>query len=154
MRKILLVLLMFISAGVTFAQAPTGSLYGVVKDSSGGPIEGVTLKLKGSYFGAVTDLDGKYNIENLPAGSYTLQVAYIGFKTVEYTNVKVAEEEKKEMNILLKITSFTVDQEIVVVGDRPLLDIEQTSSSHILSSDDMSKSIVTDIKDIVTQHAE
>lgn len=153
MRKILLMLLMLVIAGVTLAQTPTGSLYGIVKDTSGGPIEGVTLKIKGSYFGAVTDLDGKYNIENVPPGSYTLQVAYIGFKTVEYTNVKIVEDEKKEMNIQLKITSFTVDQEIVVVGDRPLLDIEQTSSSHILSSEDLSKTIVTDIKDIVTQQA-
>jgi len=153
MRKILLILLMLISASVTLAQSPTGSLYGIVKDSSGGPLEGVTLKIKGSYFGAVTDFDGKYNIENLPSGSYTMQVAYIGFKTVEYTNVTINENEKKEMNIQLKITSFTVDQEIVVVGDRPLLDIEQTSSSHILSSEDMSKTIVTDIKDIVTQQS-
>jgi outer membrane receptor protein involved in Fe transport len=153
MRKILLILLMLISASVTFAQNPTGSLYGIVKDSAGGPIEGVTLKIKGSYFGAVTDLDGKYNIENLPDGSYTMQVAYIGFKTVEYTDVKIKEGEKKEMNIQLRITSFSVDQEIVVVGDRPLLDIEQTSSSHILSSEDLSKTIVTDIKDIVTQQS-
>lgn len=153
MRKILLVLLILFTAALTKAQAQNGSLYGVVKDSSGGVLEGVTLKIKGSYFGAVTDLDGKYNIENIPEGSYTLQVSYIGFKTVEYTNVTIKEGEKKLMDITLKITSFTVDQEIVVIGERPLLDIEQTSSAHILSSEEVSKTIVTDIKDIVTQQA-
>jgi len=76
MRKILLVLLILFTAALTKAQAQNGSLYGVVKDSSGGVLEGVTLKIKGSYFGAVTDPDGKYNIENIPDGSYTLQVSY------------------------------------------------------------------------------
>ncbi|MDD5361875.1 MAG: TonB-dependent receptor [Ignavibacteria bacterium] len=153
MRKILLILLMLISASVIFAQTPTGTLFGTVRDSAGAVLEGATIKIKGSYLGAVTDPDGKFSIDNIPGGSYTVQVDYIGFKTVEYTNVKVNEGEKKEMNIRLMFTSFTVDQEIVVIGDRPLLDIEQTSSSHILSSEDLSKTIVNDIKDIVTQQA-
>ncbi|MBP9096590.1 MAG: TonB-dependent receptor, partial [Ignavibacteria bacterium] len=47
----------------------------------------------------------------------------------------------------------TVDQEIEVIGERPLLDIEQTDSRHIVSSDQISKSIVTNLTDIVTQQA-
>ncbi|HEY5536151.1 MAG TPA: TonB-dependent receptor [Ignavibacteria bacterium] len=153
MKKILLILLMLISANVTLAQTLTGSIYGVVKDSSSGTLEGVTLKLKGTYLGAVTDLNGKYEIKNIPSGSYTMQVDYIGFKTVEYTDVQINDNEKKEMNIQLKITSYTVDQEIVVIGERPLLDIEETSSRHIMSSDDISKTNVVNVKDIVTNQA-
>ncbi len=153
MKKLLLILFVLLTVKTCTAQTTNGSIFGVVTDSAKSPLEGVTLKIKGSYLGAVSDLDGKYKIENTPEGVYTLQVSYIGFKTVEYTNVKVAQDEHKELNIQLKITSFTVDQEIVVVGDRPLLDIEMTSSSHIISSDEVSKSIVTDIKDIVTMQA-
>jgi outer membrane receptor protein involved in Fe transport len=153
MKKSLLIIFIFLTAKLCFAQVQLGEIYGIVTDSAKAPLEGVTLKIKGSYLGAVSDMDGKYRIESVPEGIYTLQVSYIGFKTVEYTNVKVIQGEKKEWNIQLKITSFTVDQEIVVIGDRPLLDIEMTSSSHITSSEEISKSIVTDIKDIVTMQA-
>ena len=76
-----------------------------------------------------------------------------GFKTVEYTDMNVKQDENKEFNIVLKSTSYTVDQEIEVVGDRPLMDIEQTSSSHIVTSDDINKSIVSNVTDIITQQA-
>jgi outer membrane receptor protein involved in Fe transport len=153
MKKILFILFIILTVKCGFAQEQLGTLFGVITDSTKIPLEGVTLKIKGSYFGAVSDLDGKYRIENVPEGTYILQVSYIGFKTVEYTNVKIAQGEQKEWNVQLKITSFTVDQEILVVGDRPLLDLEMTSSSHIMSSDEMEKSIVKDIKDIVTMQA-
>ncbi|MBI5402455.1 MAG: TonB-dependent receptor [Ignavibacteriae bacterium] len=153
MKKLLLILFVIFLSKSGFSQGQLGSIYGIVSDSSKAPLEGVTLKIKGSYLGAVSGFNGDYKIESVPEGTYTLQVSYIGFKTVEYTNVKVKDGEQKEMNIELKITSFTVDQEIVVIGDRPLLDIEMTSSSHITSSEEISKSIVTDIKDIVTMQA-
>lgn len=153
MRKFLLILIFSVLVSASYGQTNAGALFGIVTDSSKIPLEGVTLKIKGSYLGAVSDLNGKYRIENVPGGTYTLQVSYIGFKTVEYTNVKVAQGEQKEWNIELKVTSFTVDQEIVVIGDRPLLDIEMTSSSHIVTSEELEKSIVTDIKDVVTQQA-
>jgi outer membrane receptor protein involved in Fe transport len=153
MKKILLILFILISAKVSFSQTPTGSIYGIVKDSSNVVLEGVAIKIKGSYLGAVSDVEGKYKVENVGEGEYTVQISYVGYRTIEYTNIKVKEGQQKELNIQLSMTSFTVDQEIVVVGDRPLLDIEMTSSNHIISSDEIQKSSVKDIKDIVTQQA-
>ena len=153
MKKILLIFLVLITSNISLSQTQTGAIFGVVKDSSNSVLEGVTLKIKGSYLGAVSDIKGSYRIENVPEGSYTLEVSYIGFKTVEYTNVKIAEGEQKEWNVKLMITSYTVDQEIVVIGERPLLDIEMTSSNHIIGSEEILKSMVTDIKDIVTQQS-
>jgi outer membrane receptor protein involved in Fe transport len=154
MRIFLLSLLSLLISCSAFAQTEqAGVLYGTVTDSAQIPLEGVSLKFKGTYLGAVTDFEGKYRIENITPGNYTLEVSAIEFKTVEYTNINIAAGQEKEFNVILSSTSFTVDQEIVVVGDRPLLDIEQTESKHIISSDDISKSIVTDVKDIVTQQA-
>ncbi len=153
MKKFLLILMMLLSSEIIFSQTPTGSIFGIAKDSTNTPLEGVTIKIKGSYLGAVSEADGKYKIEKVSEGTYTIVVAYIGYRTVEYTNIKVNEGQQKELNVSLNFTSFSVDQEIVVVGDRPLLDIEMTSSNHIISSDDISKSSVNDIKDIVTQQA-
>jgi len=146
------VLAIFIASEIS-AQENLGSLYGKVTDSSGIPLDGVVIKLKGTYLGAVSDYDGSYNIKDISAGSYTMQITAEGFKTTEYTDIKILYDEKKEYNVILKSTSFTVDQEIEVIGERPLMDIEQTSSSHFVSSDDISKSIVTSVTDVVSQQA-
>ena len=153
MKNFIILIILFLSIDVCHTQTIDGVLYGVVKDSSDIPMEGVSMKLKGTYLGAVSDYEGSYRIEGISPGIYTLQVSSIGFVTVEYTNINIEEDTKKEFDVILSSSSYTVDQEILVIGDRPLLDIEETSSKHIISSDDIDKTIVTNIKDIVTQQA-
>ncbi len=157
-RKLLLLCIFlagFVGASTQYADAQTklGSIYGKVTDSVGIPLDGVLIKVKSTYFGAVSDYNGDYTIAEMPEGVYTLQLSAEGFKTTEYTDIRLAEGENKKQDLKLRSTSFTVDQEIEVVGERPLLDIEQTSSSHYMSSDDISKSIVTTLKDVVSQQA-
>lgn len=135
------------------AQNTSATMHGMVSDSSGIPLDGVTIKLIGTYKGAISDYDGTYKITEIEPASYTIQVTAEGFRTVEYTDIKLNPEQDKEFNITLKSSSFTVDQDIEVVGERPLMDIEQTSSSHILSADDISKTIATNVSDVITQQA-
>jgi len=155
MKKFILILFLIctIVSNQSEAQEQFGTLYGKVSDSSGIPLEGVTVKLLSTYLGAVTEYDGGYKIKDIAPSSYTVQVSTEGFRTVEYTNIIVKANDEREFNIVLKSTSFSVDQEIEVVGERPLMDVEQTSSSHIVSSDDISKSIVTNVSDVITQQA-
>ena len=153
MKKYLLFLLLIFISSQIYSQEKFGSISGIVTDSGKIPLDGVILKLVGTYLGGSSDYEGKYKIENISPGTYTLRVEVEGFKTVEFTDIKVSSDENKEFNVELKSTSFTVDQEIEVVGDRPLLDIEQTSSSHIVSSDEINKSIVSNVSDIITQQA-
>jgi len=153
MKKYLLFLLLIFFTSQVYSQDKFGSMSGTVTDSAKIPLDGVILKLVGTYLGGLTDYEGKFKIEDISPGTYTLRVEVEGFKTVEYTDIEVKSDESKEFNVVLKSTSFTVDQEIEVVGDRPLLDIEQTSSSHIISSDEINKSIVKNVTDIITQQA-
>ncbi len=153
MKKYLLFLLLIFFSSQVYSQEKFGSISGIVTDSGKIPLDGVILKLVGTYLGGLSDYEGKFKIEDISPGIYTLRVEVEGFKTVEYTDIEVKSDENKEFNVILKATSFTVDQEIEVVGDRPLLDIEQTSSSHIISSDEINKSIVNNVTDIITQQA-
>ena len=44
---------------------------------------GANINLKGTFLGSTTDFDGKYRIDNIDPGKYTLLVSYIGYKSQE-----------------------------------------------------------------------
>lgn len=148
LKSIFLILLFFVLSNSAYTQ--TGTLSGVIVDSLNNPLQDVNVKIKGSYFGTASDENGKYTIKGIPQGEYTVQVSAIGYKTHEYTEIKIKKNENTTLDIKLSTTSYTLGEEILVVGDRPLLDIEQTESKHILTSDDIKEKIVENIIDVVT----
>lgn len=62
------------------AQTNSGKVTGVVKDSNGEPLIGVTVKVKGTNIGTVTDLNGNYSIKAGP--NQTLEFSYIGYDAI------------------------------------------------------------------------
>jgi len=73
----------------------TGSVTGVVQDTSGGRIPGATVSLTSESKGTklpdmVTSANGDYTFVNVPTDKYTLQVSISGFKTVKRTGVSVS----------------------------------------------------------------
>jgi TonB-linked SusC/RagA family outer membrane protein len=84
MKKLflLMVLFVFVSANALLAQTKviTGTVASAVEDE--GPIPGVTVQVKGTTIGAVTDENGKYTI-NVPQNATTLVFSYIGMKSQE-----------------------------------------------------------------------
>lgn len=108
-RKLLTMLLLFVfMAGSVFAQTKT--LSGTVTGEDGAPIPGVTVMVKGTSVGTVTDLDGKYNLTGVPADAETLVVSYIGMKTQE---IEIGNQTV--INATLAPDVVGVD-EVVVVG--------------------------------------
>ena len=93
-----------------------GLIIGIVVDSAKNPIPDVNIKIKGSYIGTASDIDGKYTLDKVPEGEYVVSVSSIGYKTVEYTDIKVKNGETTELNINLNTSSFTVGEEIIVVS--------------------------------------
>jgi hypothetical protein len=79
-----------------------GSISGVVIDSSASPVPDVNIKIKGSYIGTASDIYGKYLLSNVPEGEYTVQVSSVGFKTVEYTGIKVKRGENNSLDLKIK----------------------------------------------------
>lgn len=82
---------------------------GTVKDASGNPLPGVTILVKGTTIGTLTDVSGQYSIPNAPQ-SGTLIVSFIGMATQEIpiNNRTLIDVELKEEAIGL--------EEVVVVG--------------------------------------
>lgn len=79
----------------------------VIDATTGEPVLGVNVLVKGSTNGTITDIDGKYEL-NAPAGAI-LQISFIGYKTVEIAATT------SEQTIKLHEDTETLD-EVVVVG--------------------------------------
>ncbi len=58
------------------------NLTGIVSDESGEALIGVSVLLKGTATGAVTDVDGKFSLR-MPSNSGTITVSYVGYETIE-----------------------------------------------------------------------
>lgn len=78
MKKLLLSFVLILMVSTVLLAQETGHIRGRVTTSDGTIAEGVTVKLKGTSYGAVTDEDGNYSIRKVPAGSYTLVVSGVG----------------------------------------------------------------------------
>ncbi len=83
---------------------------GQVKDQTGSPLPGVTVRIKGTNIGTVTDVDGNFKL-NIPAdGNTILQFSFVGMTTQE-----VAANGKKIIEIVLEEEKIAMD-EVIVTG--------------------------------------
>ncbi len=82
---------------------------GIVKDDSGEPIMGATVRVKGAAVGTTTDMDGKWSLDELSDNSI-LEISFIGFAMQE---VKVGKQ--REILTILKEDAQSLE-EVVVVG--------------------------------------
>jgi outer membrane receptor protein involved in Fe transport len=136
---------------VVFCQQ-TGGLTGVVTDAaSNEPLPGVNVILKGTYHGAATDINGVFKITGINPGKYNIDVSLIGYKTFQYTGVEIEPNKIKQLDVKLEETVLTLDQDVVVIGDKPLLDPEETQSKKTVSREEIDALIVENIRNIVTQ---
>ncbi|MCK6612968.1 MAG: TonB-dependent receptor [Ignavibacteriaceae bacterium] len=151
MTRILPFLLLF---SIILFPAEKGSIQGKITDAkTKDALPGVNIIAKGTYYGAATDFNGNFKIENVTPGTYTIEVSLIGYKTTQYTGVKVTEGKPTVLEVLLEETVLTLDQDIVVVGEKPLINIEETQSKKSISREDIELSIVENVNDIVVQQA-
>ncbi len=130
----------------------TGSIRGLVTDRETGEVLiGVNVLVKGTYYGATTDADGFYFIPDIEPGNYSLEFSYIGYKVVQKTDVKVNPGEVITINVSMESSPLALGQEVEVIGEKPLLDMEETSTVRNMSAEDISNTIANDALQLVSQ---
>jgi len=83
MKKLLLVSLCFLWLGIAHVFAQSRTVTGtVIAKEDGGPIPGVSVKVKGTALGVITGADGKYSIK-VPETGKVLVFGFIGYGTIE-----------------------------------------------------------------------
>ena len=115
---------------VTIMQQQYLKVSGVVTDEAGEPLIGVSVLVKGTTLGNITDLNGRFSLD-VPEGSI-LEISYIGYKT---QSIKA---QREPMNIVLKEDAQKLD-EVVVVGFGTQKKVNLTGSVSAVTGDDISK---------------
>jgi TonB-linked SusC/RagA family outer membrane protein len=98
------------------ASARVGTIRGRVTDaSSGDPLGTAQVSVVGTSFGALSDANGVYVIQGVPAGLYTVQVTRIGHATAQRENVLVTDGGTLTVDFQLRTTALALEG-VVVTG--------------------------------------
>src|SRR5258706_5767136 len=113
---------------VCFAQF--GTIAGVVKDSSGAVLPGVTVEASSPALiektrSAISDSAGQYSVPQLRPGVYTVTFTLTGFSTVRREGIEISAEFTAPVNVSLKVGA--VAETITVTGQAPIVDVQRSS---------------------------
>lgn len=107
-------ILTLLLAFTTFSLQAQHAIFGTVSNQEAEPIVGANVILTNTFGGTVTDSEGQFRLENLQAGTYQLQIRFVGFETYEK---EIELTEDIELRVALPIAEILSD-EVVVASTR------------------------------------
>lgn len=118
MKFLKLYIILAIVALSNFCWAQNGSLSGVIKDAATKEtVIGATVKIVGTYLATASDADGKYQIQNIKPGDYTIKITSIGYSEAVYTGIKIEAGKNKVLNIQMTDVSQSIGT-VTVYGQK------------------------------------
>jgi outer membrane receptor protein involved in Fe transport len=130
----------------------TGKISGRVLDTSRQPLPGANIAVPLARTGAVSDVDGRYVILNLPAGTYDVRVTLIGYGSTTVQEVVVSADQTTSLDISLGEAPLQLE-EVVITAERPVVDLNLTSNISTVSRKQIEQLPVQDLQDIVNLQA-
>jgi hypothetical protein len=133
-RVLMLAGLLFVPA-VAFAQA---SLSGLVQDTSGAVLPGVTVEAASPVLiekvrTTTTDANGRYSIPDLRPGPYTVTFSLSGFSTFKREGVELTGTAVVTINADMRVGSL--QETITVSGESPLVDVQSTTRQAVIDQE-------------------
>ncbi len=148
----LLLLATLLCAGLASA-GQTGKIAGHLTDAqTREPLPGASVVIDGTRLGAAANLEGYYFINNVPPGTYTLTVSLVGYQKAVIKNVQVNIDLTTSLDV--KLSSVSIEaSEIVITAERPLVQKDLTSTSAIVSSDELKAMPVENFDQVINLQA-
>ncbi len=129
----------------------TGKIVGKVTDAkTGRPLPAVNVVLVGTTMGAATDAEGDYYIINVPPGEYRLRASMMGYAPVTKTGVGVRLDRTTRVDFALQETILEVGEAITVVAERPLVEVDLTSTRHLVEAKEIFARPTSDLTQVLT----
>jgi len=142
-RHCALMLSILLAPAWASAQSIRPSITGVVTDSSGAVLPGVTVEVASPVLierarSAVTDGRGSYRIIELETGTYVVTFTLPGFNTVRRDGIVLSGSMTSTLNVELQIG--TLGETIIVSGESPTVDVQNARQSQVVEN-----TVVTDM---------
>src|SRR6058998_1799108 len=134
---IAIVVLIALPNCLVFAQTSTATatILGVVKDTSGALIPGVTINIKHTETGqtrtAISSETGDYNVPLLPIGAYEITTAMPGFKQQVRSGINLVVGQQAVINLTLEVGAAA--EQVTVSEEAPLVNTTLSSTSGLIS---------------------
>ncbi|MEX0747662.1 MAG: carboxypeptidase-like regulatory domain-containing protein, partial [Rhodothermales bacterium] len=145
---------MLLAGVVATPVAGQGTLAGTVLDAdTRESLIGVNVIVVGTNSGSATDFDGRYSVPGLKSGEYSIRVSYIGYETTMFTGIRIRNGEETVLNVDLQEAVLSTGQEIVIVGDKPLVDVEQSTSAYTVGREMIEAAPLRSVQDVVSTQA-
>ena len=141
---------MVVSLTPLFAQY-SGKIAGRVIDAkTKDPLPMANIVIRGTTYGAASDIDGNYFILNLPPGTYDLTASIVGYRSVTEKGAIVNTNRTTTINFSLDETALQA-AEVVITATRPDVEREKTSTSEIRRGEEvLNVPGIQDISDVLT----
>ena len=153
-KFIQITVIIFIIFTRTLYPGITGKIAGRVTDAETRmPLPGVNIVLSGTTLGAATDHDGYYTILNIPPGIYTLSVTMMGYKEIRMEGLRVYTDFTTTQGFQLSSRILEMEEEVVVIGKKPDIQRDRTSTLAVIGSDEIEKLPVREISEIIDLQA-
>lgn len=131
----------------------TGKIAGKIVDKSNKEVlPGANVLVEGTTLGAASDRNGAFVILNVPPGTYTVKVSFIGYASLTLSNVKVFIDQTTSLNLELTETAIEAG-EVTVVAERPLVRKDATGTVAVVSREELQVLPVRDFVDVLKLRA-
>ena len=142
-KLIYLILLLILTSYQVFAQ--TYSVSGVVTDSLNNPLQHVNVIINGTGYGAASNEDGFYKLDNLEPGKYSISYSAIGYSTLK-ENLDLI-ESSLILNVILKERIIESKEVVVTAGKYEQKRSELPVSTEIIRGIEFSEKNFTNLED-------
>ena len=110
-----ILLLLFFSLFLTTSYSQSKIIGKVIDEEFNETMPFANVLVKGTNIGVTTDFDGNYSI-NVQPGIYTLVFSFVGYRTKELTDIKVGQNDIKEITVNLSSSSVGLEEVIISVS--------------------------------------
>ena len=120
----------------TVALAQEASVAGLVTDTTGSVLPGVTVEVTSPALieksrAAVTDGSGRYRITSLPPGQYVVRFTLPGFTTVDRPGIQLSGSFAATVNAEMPVG--TLEDSITVTGETPIIDAQNVAQQRVMN---------------------
>ncbi len=121
-------------AGALQAQGSSGKIEGRVRDQAGAPIANAQVTVVGTAYSGTTNAQGYYFMNNVPASTVTLHAAFIGYRAVNITGVKVLSGQTITTDVTMEASTVVLEA-VNIQSATPLVPRDEVTTKQRVDGD-------------------